>query len=306
MRVAALDCGTNSLRLLIADVNTDEGSLVDIDRKMQIVRLGEGVDKTGVLSQAALSRTFDALDDYAILIKQREVEKVSMVATSATRDAKNRDEFVAGVKARIGVEPEVITGDQEAGLSFRGATRGFQGEHTPPFLVIDLGGGSTELVVGVDSVQSAYSMDVGCVRMSERHLTADPPTKHQVEGLQEDVRTALVSARKVVDFGLARTMVGVAGTVTTVAAMYLNLDAYDPKVLHGAKIPVSGVTAVANELSRMTRSEIAALPFMHPGRVDVITAGALVLSEVCLAVGLPELIASELDILDGLAWSIAG
>jgi len=306
MRVAALDCGTNSLRLLIADVNKAQGSLTDVDRKMQIVRLGEGVDKTGVLSHAALARTFDALDEYASLINQRGVEKVSMVATSATRDAANRAEFVAGVKQRIGVEPEVITGNQEASLSFMGATRGFQGEHAPPFLVIDLGGGSTELVVGTDSVQAAYSMDVGCVRMSERHLAADPPSPRQIEGLRSDVHAALVSARKVVDFGQARTMVGVAGTVTTVAAMYLDLQAYDPKVLHGALIPVSGVNAVATELSHMTRSQIAALPFMHPGRVDVITAGALVLSEVCSAVGLPELIASELDILDGLAWSIAG
>ena len=306
MRVAALDCGTNSLRLLIADVNEAEGSLTDVDRKMQIVRLGEGVDKTGVFADAALTRTFDALDEYASLIKQRGVERVSMVATSATRDATNRAEFVAGVKQRIGVEPQVITGNQEASLSFQGATRGFQGQHTPPFLVIDLGGGSTELVVGVDSVQAAYSMDVGCVRMSERHLATDPPTQHQVEGLRGDVQAALASAREVVDFGKARTMVGVAGTVTTVAAMYLNLPAYDPKALHGARVPVSGVNAVADELSRMPRSQIAKLPFMHPGRVDVITAGALVLSEVCSAIGLPELIASELDILDGLAWSIAG
>jgi exopolyphosphatase/guanosine-5'-triphosphate,3'-diphosphate pyrophosphatase len=229
-----------------------------------------------------------------------------MVATSATRDAKNRADFVAGVKARIGVEPEVISGAKEAGLSFLGATRGFQGEHTPPFLVIDLGGGSTELVVGVDSVNAAFSMDVGCVRMSERHLENDPPTNQQIEGLKVDVRHALTRAKETVDLSSARTMVGVAGTVTTVAAMYLNLPAYDPKVLHGALIPVSGVNAVATELSHMTRTRIAALPFMHPGRVDVITAGALVLSEVCSAVGLPELIASELDILDGIAWSIAG
>jgi exopolyphosphatase/guanosine-5'-triphosphate,3'-diphosphate pyrophosphatase len=291
---------------LIADVDMKEGSLTDVARKMQIVRLGEGVDKTGVLSPAALARTFDALDGYAQLINQNGVEKVSMVATSATRDAKNRADFVAGVKARIGVEPEVISGAKEAGLSFLGATRGFQGEHTPPFLVIDLGGGSTELVVGVDSVNAAFSMDVGCVRMRERHLANDPPTNQQIEGLKVDVRHALTRAQETVDLSSARTMVGVAGTVTTVAAMYLNLPAYDPKVLHGALIPVSGVNAVATELSHMTRTQIAALPFMHPGRVDVITAGALVLSEVCSAVGLPKLIASELDILDGIAWSIAG
>jgi exopolyphosphatase/guanosine-5'-triphosphate,3'-diphosphate pyrophosphatase len=291
---------------LIADVDMAEGSLTDVARKMQIVRLGEGVDKTGVLSPAALARTFDALDGYAQLINQYGVKKVSMVATSATRDAKNRADFVAGVKARLGVEPEVISGAKEAGLSFLGATRGFQGEHTPPFLVIDLGGGSTELVVGVDSVNAAFSMDVGCVRMSERHLANDPPTNQQIEGLKVDVRHALTRAKETVNLNSARTMVGVAGTVTTVAAMYLNLPAYDPKVLHGALIPVSGVKAVATELSQMTRTQIAALPFMHPGRVDVITAGALVLSEVCSAVGLPELIASELDILDGIAWSIAG
>jgi exopolyphosphatase/guanosine-5'-triphosphate,3'-diphosphate pyrophosphatase len=305
MRVAAIDCGTNSIRLLIADVNQDNQRLVDIERKMEIVRLGEGVDRTGEFSQAALERTFAALDTYQALIQRSDAEKVAMVATSATRDAANRDVFVAGVEARLGVKPRVISGQEEASLSFDGATRSLRVSHPSPFLVIDLGGGSTELVVGDNGVGSAYSMDVGCVRMSERHLTSDPPTQLEIAGLRRDVRSALATAAQHVDWVNAKTMVGVAGTVTTVAAMYLKLTRYDPKLLHGAVIPAHGVAQVAKELSGMSRVDIATLPFMHPGRVDVITAGALVLDEVVATVGLPELVASELDILDGIAWSIA-
>ena len=305
MRVAAIDCGTNSIRLLIADIDQDRQRLVDIERRMEIVRLGEGVDRTGEFSPAALERTFTALDAYQGLIQQSGVEKVAMVATSATRDATNRDLFVAGVEARLGVKPKVISGQEEASLSFDGATRSLRVSHPSPFLVIDLGGGSTELVVGENGVAAAYSMDVGCVRMSERHLKSDPPNQSEVAGLRDDVKSALAIAAQHVDWAGAKTMVGVAGTVTTVAAMYLKLTSYDPKILHGAVIPARGVAQVATELSGMSRVDIASLPFMHPGRVDVITAGALVLDEVVSTVGLPELVASELDILDGIAWSIA-
>lgn len=305
MRVAAVDCGTNSIRLLIADIDLATQELKDVERRMEIVRLGEGVDRTGEFSPAALTRTFTALDSYQVLIDQHHVEKVTMVATSATRDVKNREAFVAGVEKRLGVTPQVISGDQEAALSFEGATRSLRRSHAGPFLVIDLGGGSTELVIGAKEVEASFSMDIGCVRMSERHLKNDPPLATQIAGLRADVQAALVTAKKHVDWHSAKTLVGVAGTVTTVAAMYLKLDRYDPKILHGATIPRSGISQVAHDLAQMSRQEISQLPFMHPGRVDVITAGALVLEEVVNEVGLPELVASELDILDGIAWSIA-
>lgn len=305
MRVAAIDCGTNSIRLLVAEVDQSTQQLTDIERKMEIVRLGEGVDRTGEFAPAALERTFTAIDTYREIIEQARVEKISMVATSATRDAKNREIFIAGVEARLGVKPRVISGKEEASLSFDGATRSLRRSHPSPFLVIDLGGGSTELVLGDDGVSASYSMDIGCVRMRERHLQTDPPTESEIAGLRGDVQAALAIARTHVDWSNAKTLVGVAGTVTTVAAMYLKLSDYDPKLLHGAVIPGEGITQVASELARMSTSEIAELPFMHPGRVDVITAGALVLAEVVQEIGLPDLVASELDILDGIAWSIA-
>lgn len=305
MRVAAIDCGTNSIRLLIADVSHLGQQLIDITRKMEIVRLGEGVDRTGEFTEAALERTFKALDSYSDLISKSHVEKVAMVATSATRDARNRDVFITGVEARLGVKPRVISGEEEASLSFDGATRSLRGSYSSPFLVIDLGGGSTELVIGDVGVGASFSMNIGCVRLTERHLHTDPPSQQQVAGLQTDVKEALALARRRVDWQAAKTMVGVAGTVTTVAAMYLKLNQYDPKLLHGAVIPSIGVSEVANELARMSRSQISKLAFMHPGRVDVITAGALALAQIVTTIGISDLVASELDILDGIAWAVA-
>jgi exopolyphosphatase / guanosine-5'-triphosphate,3'-diphosphate pyrophosphatase len=307
-RVAAVDCGTNSIRLLVADLDGAEGApLREVDRRMEIVRLGEGVDRTGRLSPAALDRTFAACDAYAAVIRSTGAARVRFVATSASRDVENRDDFVAGVRERLGVEPEVVTGDEEARLSFAGATRELLGgQAETPFLVVDIGGGSTELVLGGRDVTAARSVDVGCVRMTERHLHDDPPTAEQVAAARSDVEAAVRDAGRSVPLGQARTLVGLAGSVTTVAAMALDLPAYDRDRIHHARISSTDVHEVARTLLGMTRAQRAALPFMHPGRVDVIGAGALVLAVVLENVPVDEVLVSEHDILDGIAFSIAG
>ncbi|MGH8891807.1 MAG: exopolyphosphatase [Actinomycetes bacterium] len=304
-RVAAVDCGTNSIRLLVADLDPDAGTLGEVDRRMEIVRLGEGVDRTGRLAPAALARTFAACDSYADVIRRTGAEHVRFVATSASRDVDNRDTFVAGVVERFGVEPEVVSGDEEAALSFTGATRELAtSDLEQPFLVVDIGGGSTELVLGRTSVQAARSVDVGCVRMTERHLHDDPPTAEQVEAARADIEKAVAAAAETVPLDEAGTLVGLAGSVTTVAAMALDLPTYDPKLIHHARLRADDVHRVATTLLSMTHDQRAALPFMHPGRVDVIGAGALVLSVVMDRVPVDSVVVSEHDILDGIAWSI--
>jgi exopolyphosphatase/guanosine-5'-triphosphate,3'-diphosphate pyrophosphatase len=306
-RVAALDCGTNSLRLLIADVDGDR--LSDVVRRMEIVRLGEGVDRTGRLSDAALGRTFGVLDSYADQIRSLGVERVRMVATSATRDAANRSVFVAGVQDRIGVEPDVVSGDGEAALSFDGATRELHGTSAfaAPYLVVDIGGGSTELVLGDDAgPRAAKSIDIGCVRMTERHLHDDPPTAAQVQAALADVDAALDEVATTVPLHEARTLVGLAGTVTTVVALAIGLPAYDADRIHHSQVSAADVASVTSGLLAATRDERAALPVMHPGRVDVIGGGALILDAVVRHVGLDAVVASEHDILDGIAFSIGG
>ncbi len=308
-RVAAVDCGTNSIRLLVADVDGDD--LADVVRRMEIVRLGEGVDRTGRLSDAGLERTFSALDDYAAVIRSYDVERVRMVATSATRDAANRSVFVDGVVQRLGVPPEVASGDEEAALSFDGATRELRAEGTAgflaPYLVCDIGGGSTEFVLGDEhGMLSARSVDVGCVRLTERHLHDDPPTAAQIEAARADVRAALDVVRRTVDVSAAQTLVGLAGSVTTVVALALGLDRYRPERIHHARVDATDVRRITTSLLSMTRAERAALPVMHPGRVDVIGAGALVLNTVVTELDMPAVVASEHDILDGIAFSAVG
>ncbi|GII99210.1 Ppx/GppA phosphatase [Sediminihabitans luteus] len=311
-RVAAIDCGTNSIRLLVADVAAD-GTLVDLDRRMEVVRLGQGVDRTGRLAPEALERTLAATRRYAEIIRDLGAERVRFVATSATRDAENRTDFVDGVRDVLGVEPEVVSGDEEAALSFRGATV-VAAQHPAPYLVVDLGGGSTEVVLGERTPQGARSMDVGCVRMTERHLRSDPPTADEVAAARADVRAALDSAAEVVDLGRTATLVGLAGTVTTVTAHALGLPAYDRELINGAEVPVDVVLAACDDLLARPRAERESLGFMHPGRVDVIGAGALVWSEVVRRVrddvaaaggSLETVVTSEHDILDGIALSIA-
>ena len=321
MRVAAIDCGTNSIRLLIADLNPgilgDDGHdhtspLTDVTRQMRIVRLGEGVDRTGRLAAAALDRTMTALREYAGLIADAKPAAVRMVATSATRDAANAQEFTDRVLGILGVEPEVITGDEEAWLSFTGATRELagtplatEGSCPPPYLVTDIGGGSTEFVLGgTDGVAGARSVNIGCVRLTERHLHGDPPSAAQIEATVRDIDAALGQAAAAVPAEKARTLVGLAGSVTTVAAIALGLEEYDSVSIHHSRISATRVHEIAAGLLAMTRAERAAIPVMHPGRVDVIGAGALILDRIMTRFGFAEVLVSEHDILDGIAWSL--
>jgi exopolyphosphatase/guanosine-5'-triphosphate,3'-diphosphate pyrophosphatase len=293
MRVAAIDCGTNSIRLLIADI--DGNSFREVIRRMEIVRLGEGVDETGQFNPDAIARTLDAVDLYTAEIRRRGVEKIRFCATSASRDATNRDLFLNGIHERLGIFPEVISGQDEATLSFQGATREFSADDAP-FLVVDIGGGSTEFVFGHESVEFAQSVNIGCVRMSERHFKSDPPTADEIRAATSDIIAAIAQAAAVVPITTSQTLIAVAGTATTVAAAALGLAEYDRYVIHLARIPAEKVHEISQKFLVMTRQERAALGYMHPGRVDVITAGALVLSQI----------ASESDILDGMAWSLAG
>jgi exopolyphosphatase / guanosine-5'-triphosphate,3'-diphosphate pyrophosphatase len=302
-RVAAIDCGTNSIRLLISDIDTSTNTATDVVREMRIVRLGEGVDKTNAFSPRALERTFKAVEEYDKLLLKHNVEHVRFVATSATRDAQNKAMFIKGVIDRLRIVPEVIAGVEEAALSFDGATRSLRQKHSAPFLIIDLGGGSTELVIGDKEPIGAYSMDVGCVRMTERHTPGGNPTKAQEEAIRTDVRNALKVAATKVDWKTAQTVVGVAGTITTVAAHVLNLKTYDPDVLHGASITAEQVSQTAQDFITLTPAQRGALPYMHEGRIEVITAGSIVLDEVMKGIGAQTLIASERDILDGVTWS---
>ncbi len=301
MRVAAIDCGTNSIRLLIADI--DGNNFREITRQMEVVRLGQGVDKTGAFHPDAIARTLAAVDLYAAEIAKRGVEKIRFCATSATRDATNRALFIDGVKERLGIEPEVIAGEVEAALSFQGATKDFD-KSQGPFLVIDIGGGSTEFVFGTDSVEAARSMNIGCVRMSERHFTGDQPDPGQIASAIEDIDEAIRQAAKSVPITQAKTVIMVAGTATTVAAAALDLPAYDRYAIHLSRISAERTHQISTELLRETRVQRAAHGYMHPGRVDVIGAGSLVLDRIMLATGAAEFVASESDILDGMAWSL--
>jgi exopolyphosphatase / guanosine-5'-triphosphate,3'-diphosphate pyrophosphatase len=316
-RVAAIDCGTNSLRLLIADVDVARGTLTDVERRMEIVRLGQGVDATGMLAPEALDRTLRMVAEYAKQIAAAEVTAVRMVATSATRDASNAADFTAGVQAALGITPEVISGGEEARLSFAGATAEFAAASAaagqppvPPFLVVDIGGGSTEFVLGGNGLVApadltAISVDIGCVRLTERHLHSDPPAAAQVEAATADIDRALAAVEVAIAVRQARTLVGLAGSVTTVTAIALGLPVYDPARTHHARISAQVVHAVTGQLLGQTRAQRAEIGSMHPGRVDIIGAGALVLDRIMQRFGFAELVASEHDILDGIAWSVA-
>ncbi|MDN4474098.1 Ppx/GppA phosphatase family protein [Demequina zhanjiangensis] len=313
-RVAAIDCGTNSIRLLIADVDTQAGTLTDVVRTMTVVRLGQGVDKTGEFAAEALERTFAATDEIAQQCADAGVKAIRFVATSATRDARNRDVFLDGIRERLGVTPEVITGDEEARLSFRGATSVLDAEHDAPYLVVDLGGGSTEVVLGEREPEAAHSMDVGCVRMTERHLRSDPPEPDEIAGATQDIHDAIDRAFEGVAIERTRTLVGLAGSITTVTAHALGLHEYDRSRINGAVLPIDAAIKACDELLHASHDSRAALGFMHPGRVDVIGAGALVwrtlMARVRTAVQdaggeLPHVVTSEHDILDGIAFSAA-
>jgi exopolyphosphatase/guanosine-5'-triphosphate,3'-diphosphate pyrophosphatase len=315
-RVAAIDCGTNSIRLLVADVTTvADGTLAlrDLHREQRVVRLGQGVDATGVLDPDALERTRVALADYTVALRRKGVERVRMVATSATRDARNRDDFFGMVRDTLGVDAEVISGDEEATLSFVGAV----GDLDPddgPFAVVDTGGGSTELVVGdlVDGtarVRAAHSADIGSVRITERCLAGDPPSHEEIDAARSLAASVLADAFAAVPLDGVRTWVGVAGTITTLSAYHQRLPAYDSDAVHLSRLPVDDLTRVADELLGMSREERGTHGAIHPGRIDVIGGGALIVDvlgrELRERAGITELVVSEHDILDGIARSIA-
>ncbi|MCU1590008.1 MAG: exopolyphosphatase [Frankiales bacterium] len=300
-RVAAVDCGTNSIRLLVCDLDEDQQS--DLHREMRVVRLGEGVDRTGSLAPQAIERTRVALVDYATTCRELSVQRIRMVATSASRDADNSAEFRAVVRDVLGVEPQVISGGEEATLSFAGATRALD-PREGPFLVMDIGGGSTELVLGTGHVEAALSVDVGCVRLTERHLHGDPPTPIEIAAAENDVDAGIEQLRRAVPVERARTAVGLAGSVTTIAALALGLSSYDRSRIHLSRLSRADIDKVTDDVLGMSRAARAALPVMHPGRVDVIGAGALILRTLVDRLDLSDVLVSEADILDGIAWSM--
>jgi exopolyphosphatase/guanosine-5'-triphosphate,3'-diphosphate pyrophosphatase len=302
MRVAAIDCGTNSIRLLIADI--DGSNFREVVRDMEIVRLGQGVDETGQFHPDAIARTLAAVDKFAAEIAKRGVEKIRFCATSATRDATNRHLFIDGVRDRLGIELEVISGEEEAALSFAGAIKDLEPSNGP-FLVVDIGGGSTEFVFGTSTVEVARSVNIGCVRMTERHFANDPVTPEQIELARTDIQAAIAQAAAVVPITKAKTLVAVAGTATTVAAAALELPEYDRYAIHLSRVSAQQTHDAAAMFATSTREQRLSLGYMHPGRVDVIAAGSLVLSEIMKATGATEFIASESDILDGMAFSLA-
>jgi exopolyphosphatase / guanosine-5'-triphosphate,3'-diphosphate pyrophosphatase len=354
-RVAAVDCGTNSLRLLVADVDVGRAQVTDVARRMEIVRLGQGVDRTGRLAPEALARTTGVLRDYAAVIAASGAREIRMVATSATRDAANAAEFTRRVTEVLGIEPEVLTGPEEALLSFTGATAELAAGDGGPFLVADIGGGSTEFVLGAPlalggrppwtpplflpggpippdppwesslSPQTpsaprapggsppsrtpptqAVSVNIGCVRMTERHLHGDPPTPAEVTAAVGDIDAALDTVSAAVPVRRARTLIGLAGSVTTVAGIAMGLPAYDASRIHHARVSSAVIHDVTMSLLAQTRAARAAIGVMHPGRVDVIGGGALVLDRIMERFGFSEVLVSEHDILDGIAWSLAG
>lgn len=317
VRVAAVDCGTNSIRLLIADIDAERRELTDVTRDMKIVRLGEGVDRTGRLSEAAIDRTISALRGYADQIAEQGATSVRMVATSASRDAENAADFARQVKEVLGVVPEVVSGDEEAALSFTGATRelgGGEDGDEAPYLVTDIGGGSTEFASRIadpgGSRLAHISVDIGCVRLTERYLHSDPPaadeiaaTKRDIDATLEQVATVL-SQSAGVPVTAAKTLVGLAGSVTTIAGIALGLDEYDSARIHHSRVSAARVHEIAERLLGQTRAERGAIGVMHPGRVDVIGGGALILDAIMAKFGFAEVLVSEHDILDGIAWSL--
>lgn len=311
MRVCAVDCGTNSIRLLVADLVRDAAPQ-EVARRTEIVRLGQGVDRTGLIDQAALSRTLAMCREYADQAAALGVERVRFVATSAVRDAGNGEGLLHGAGAafaRYATEPEVLTGEQEARLGFAGAAARIRAAGLPgPYLVVDIGGGSTELVRGQGSAEAQYSMDVGSVRLTERHLAADPPTSKEIERAQSDVERALGNAGRQVDLRGIGTAVGVAASVLTVTAHALELTAYDRERIDLARLPVDRAIAACTSLLQMTRAQRGALPYLRPGRADVIGAGALIWRCILNRLrdnGTGQVIASVHDILDGLVASMA-
>ncbi len=303
-RVAAFDCGTNSLRLLIADLDVEAGTSEDMVRDMRIVRLGQGVDRTGRIADASLQRVFSAVEEYMEQVKEHDVSAIRFCATSAARDAENADEFIRGIRNRVGVNPDVLDGDEEARVSFAGATRSLP-PLPEPMLVCDIGGGSTELILGDadGSVRAAESLNIGSVRLNERHLAGDPPSDEEIEAAVADIDATLDGSS--VDPADAGAVIGVAGTVTTLAAAVLDLPSYDSTLIHHTVLRPDAVQGAVSRLLSMLVEQRKALPYMHPGRADVIGAGGLILDRILRRTTVSSMLVSEHDILDGIAWSLA-
>ncbi len=302
--IAAIDCGTNTIKLLVGDPANDPDG---VRRESRMIRLGQGVDATGVLAPEALERAFAAIEEFAAIIADAGAERVRFCATSATRDAGNAAEFTAGVVARLGIAPEVLSGEEEARLAFDGAVRGLTAagvQIAGPALVVDIGGGSTELILGDPATgpDAAHSMDIGSVRLHERHVRHDPVDAVEIAAVVTDIDAALDACP--VDPAAAATVIGVAGTNTTIAAGTLGLEAYDRALIHGRALAVADVQRLVGRLLGMSVAERRALGWMHPGRADVIDAGALIVSRVLGRVAVPSLVVAETDILDGIAWSL--
>jgi exopolyphosphatase/guanosine-5'-triphosphate,3'-diphosphate pyrophosphatase len=303
---AAIDCGTNTIKLMIATLyHSDSGpDRADVHaRETRMVRLGQDVDRTGRLADEALARAFAVIDEYAALIAQHPVERIRFCATSAARDASNGDVFAAGVRERLGIDPEVVSGHEEARLAYDGAVRNLRDAPAEPVLVVDIGGGSTELILGGRTPSAEHSMDIGSVRLHERHLHSDPPTPDQVAAATATIDAALEACPVRPDEAAA--VVGVAGTILTVAAGVLDLPAYDRDAIDQSVLSHADVHAMTERLLAMTVEERLALPYMHPGRADVIGAGALILDRVLRRTRVDSLVVSEADILDGICWSLA-
>ncbi|MCL8027221.1 Ppx/GppA phosphatase family protein [Nocardioides bruguierae] len=308
MRVAAVDCGTNTIKLLVLEL-ADDGTPTELVREFRMIRLGEGVDATGRISEAAMARAFAAVEELSALVeKVGGVDRARFCATSASRDAANADVFTAGVLDRFGTAPEVLTGSEEAALSYAGAVRALRTPPAEPTLVFDVGGGSTELIVGRgDTVDVSESMDIGSVRLTERCLPTDPPTPAEVDACVAAVDAALDACDPAVRDAVAaaRGVVGVAGTVTTLAAGVLGLDRYDRDAIDQCDLAVTDVHAHCDTIVGQSAEQRRALGWMHPGRADVIGAGAIIVSRVLARTSATRLVVSESDILDGIAWDLA-
>ena len=304
--VAAIDCGTNSIKLLISSFDPDGTSEVVL-RESRVVRLGQGVDETGMLADEALERTFAAVDEIAAIIRSQGIppERVRFCATSATRDASNAAVFREGVRRRLGVEPEVLSGEEEAALVFAGAISAQDPMPAEPVLVVDIGGGSTELVLepGEGAARRSTSMDIGSVRLHERHLRSDPPTAAEVAACVADIDQHLDASG--IPLGRTRTVIGTSGTIKTIACGVLMLGSYDRAAFDRAILPNDATATFVDDLVAMTVEERRALPYMHPGRADVIDAGALIWSRILARVPVAEHVISEADILHGMAAAIA-
>lgn len=294
-RYAAIDVGTNSTRMLVAEPGDP---LRTVERFTRITRLGKGVDANGHLEDEALERTLACIEDYAATARRLDVSSIRVTATSAVRDAGDRERFFAGVRERAGVEAEVLSGVEEAAAAFRGATASVDGQ--PPYCVLDIGGGSTELIVGSLELEASTSRQLGCVRLTERALAGDPPTQAEITAATAVVDGELAEAEIEVDPARARTLVGVAGTVTTLAALFLDLPEYRPADIHGARVPVAAVRELTGRLASMTSGARGVLGPMAAGREDVIVGGALILLRTMERFAFAEVLVSEADILDGI------